>query len=232
MRRAIARLADAVGTWAVRHAAKVRAVSPYTERLAREVGRASDATFPAFMDLAPFTGPPAPLPDRPVALFIGVLETYKNIDGLAEAWRLARPDAELRIVGKGTQTGVVAELVREGLATWEPELSTAEVVSALDAASALILPSRSEGMGRVVIEAQFRGRPVLGSNVGGIVDLVTDGADGVLFEPDPQAIAAALRVLGDRGELERMAANARAAGERRLASPEEYAERMRELVES
>ena len=34
-RRALARVADAVGTWAVRHAAKVRAVSPYTERLAQ-----------------------------------------------------------------------------------------------------------------------------------------------------------------------------------------------------
>ena len=102
------------------------------------------------------------------AFFIGVLEPYKNIDGLAEAWRLARPNAELRIVGKGTRTDVVAALVREGLATWQPELSTAEVVAALDAASALILPSRCEGMGRVVIEAQLRGRPVLGSNVGGI----------------------------------------------------------------
>jgi glycosyltransferase involved in cell wall biosynthesis len=127
---------------------------------------------------------------------------------------------------------VVAELVREGLATWQPELSTAEVVAALDAASVLILPSRSEGMGRVVIEAQLRGRPVLGSNVGGIPDLVTDGVDGVLFEPDRAAIAAALRVLDDHDELTRLAANARAAGERWLVSPDEYAERMRELVES
>jgi glycosyltransferase involved in cell wall biosynthesis len=184
------------------------------------------------MDVAPFTAPPAPLPERPVALFVGVLEPYKNIDGLAEAWRIARPNAELRIVGKGTRTDVVAELVRDGLATWQPELSTGEVVAALDAASVLILPSRSEGMGRVVIEAHLRGRPVLGSNVGGIPDLVTDGVDGILFEPSPRAIAAALRVLDDRDELERLAANARAAGERWLVSPEEYAERMRELVES
>ena len=231
-RRTIARVADAVGTWAVRHSAKVRAVSPYTERLARQAGRVPAATFPAFMDLVPFTGPTAPLPDSTVALFIGVLEPYKNIDGLAEAWRLARPNAELRIVGKGTRTDVVASLVSEGLATWQPELSTPEVVAALDAASVLILPSRSEGMGRVVIEAQLRGRPVLGSNVGGIPDLVTAGVDGVLFEPHPQAIAGALHVLDDRAELARLAANARAAGERWLASPDEYAERMRELVES
>jgi glycosyltransferase involved in cell wall biosynthesis len=231
-RRAIARVADAVGTWGVRHAAKVRAVSPYTARLAQEVGRTPAATFPAFMDLAPFAGPAAALPERTVALFIGVLEAYKNIDGLAEAWRLARPNAELRIVGKGTRTDIVTGLVADGLATWQPELSTSEVAAALDAASVLLLPSRSEGMGRVVIEAQLRGRPVLASNVGGIPDLVTHGVDGVLFAPDAKAIAAALDVLADRAELERLAANARAAGERWLAAPDEYAQRMRKLVES
>jgi glycosyltransferase involved in cell wall biosynthesis len=227
-RRAIARAADAVGTWAVQRAAKVRAVSPFTERLAREVGREPAATFPAFMDLAPFAAPPVPLPEQTVALFIGVLEPYKNIDGLAAAWRDQRPTAELRIVGKGTRTDVVAGLVRDGLATWQPELSTEEVVRALDEASALILPSRSEGMGRVVIEAQLRGRPVLGSNVGGIPDLVTHGHDGVLF--DPARID--LSVLNDRAELERLASNARTAGERWRASAEEYAQRMRDLVES
>jgi glycosyltransferase involved in cell wall biosynthesis len=83
-------------------------------------------------------------------------------------------------------------------------------------------------MGRVVIEAQLRGRPVLGANVGGIPDLVTDGVDGVLFPPD----AIDLSVLNDRAELERLAANARAAGERMLATADDYAGRMRELVES
>jgi glycosyltransferase involved in cell wall biosynthesis len=231
-RRLVARAADAVGTWAVRRADKVRAVSPYTAGLARAVGREPAATFPAFMDLEPFSAPPVPLPTRPVALFIGVLEPYKNIDGLAEAWRRARPPAELRIVGKGTRTDVVGSLVRDGLAEWQPELTTAEVVRALDEASALVLPSRSEGMGRVVIEAQLRGRPVLGARVGGIPDLVTDGVDGVLFEPTPEGIASALAVLAEPQELERLAAAARAAGERHLVSPDEYAARMRDLVAS
>jgi glycosyltransferase involved in cell wall biosynthesis len=127
---------------------------------------------------------------------------------------------------------VVASLVRDGLATWQPELSTEDVARALDEASVLVLPSRSEGMGRVVIEAQLRGRPVLGSDVGGIPDLVTDGVDGKLFPPEPHAIAEALIVLDDPAELARLAANARAAGERWLVSPDEYAARMRELVDA
>jgi glycosyltransferase involved in cell wall biosynthesis len=235
-RRLLARAADAVGTWAVRRSAKVRSVSPYTTRLAREAGREPDAEFPAFMDLEPFAAPAAPLPGEPAALFVGVLELYKNIDGLAAAWRLAQPrvpGARLRIVGAGTRADVARALVHDGLATWTERLDTAGVATALDESSLLVLPSRSEGMGRVVIEAFLRGRPVIGSAVGGIRDLVVDGENGLLVEPQPEAIAEALvRVLGDRDELERLASGARSAGEAWLVSPGEYARRLRELVSS
>jgi hypothetical protein len=53
----------------------------------------------------------------------------------------------------------------------------------------------------------------------------------MLFEPTPAGIAQALSVLADADELARLAANARVAGERWLVAPEEYAARMRELVE-
>ena len=52
----------------------------------------------------------------PVALFVGVLEPYKNIDGLADAWRLVAarlPDARLHIVGKGSREEVVRALLRD-----------------------------------------------------------------------------------------------------------------------
>jgi len=81
-----------------------------------------------------------------------------------------------------------------------------------------------------VIEAQLRGRAVLGARVGGIPDLVADGVDGVLFEPTPAGIASALAVVEDRAGLERLGAAARVAGERQLVTPDEYGERMRELV--
>jgi glycosyltransferase involved in cell wall biosynthesis len=234
-RRLFARLADAIGTWAVRRSSKVRTVSPYTSGLVRAVGREPDAEFPAYMDFEPFMDTVTPLPEEPAALFVGVLELYKNVDGLAAAWRLARdrvPTATLRVVGNGSRTSDVEELVRDGLATWDRRLETADVARALDDASLLVLPSRSEGMGRVVIEAHLRGRPVVGTAVGGIRDLVTDGVDGVLVPPDPERIADALvRLLGDRAELERLAAAARRSGERGLVSAEEYARQVRALVE-
>ena len=237
LRRTLSPVADRVALAALRRADGVRTVSPYTTGLAREVGLDPVDVFPAFMDLEPFLGPTQPLPERPQALFVGVLELYKNVDGLAEAWRLAAPavpSARLRLVGSGTRPDVVERLVADlpEQTTWTNRLETAEVAVALDASTALVLPSRSEGMGRVVVEALCRGRPVVATRVGGIPDLVRDGENGLLVEPgDTAGLADALiRILSDRPLAERLAARARESAEPWLATPEEYAAKLREAV--
>jgi glycosyltransferase involved in cell wall biosynthesis len=238
-RRALAPIGDVLARTALRKADAVRTISAYTSELVRSEGVEPAAVFPAFMDLDPFLdSEPAPLPERPVALFVGVLERYKAVDVLAEAWRQAAPlvpDAELRIVGRGTLSHVAEQLVAEsqGRVAWTPSLSGDDVARALDAATVLVLPSRSEGLGRVVVEAFCRGRGVVGSRIGGIPDLVADGGTGILVPPeDPEALADALvAVLGDRGLAERFGAAARRAVEPWLATPEDYAGAIRELVE-
>ena len=64
----------------------------------------------------------------------------------------------------------------------------------------LVLPSRHEGLGRVVIEAFARGRGVVASRAGGILDLVDDGVQGLLVDPedDGRARRRARAVLSDR----------------------------------
>jgi glycosyltransferase involved in cell wall biosynthesis len=187
------------------------------------------------MDLDAFTVPPKPLPDVPVALFVGVLEPYKNIDGLAAAWRLAAPrvgSATLRLVGKGSRTDVAESLARDHGVRWDAQLTPEEVAAAMDDAWLLVLPSRSEGMGRVLVEAFCRGRGVVGTRAGSIPNLVADGVSGLLVEPgDTQALADALvRVLSDRALAERLGEGARGAAAPWLQTPEQYAQRMRELV--
>jgi glycosyltransferase involved in cell wall biosynthesis len=232
-RRVLAPLVDRVALSAIRRADAVRTISSFTTELVRNVGVEPAATFPAFMDLDPFLGPVVPLPEQPAALFVGVLERYKDVDGLAAAWRLAAPrlpGVELRIVGKGSRARVVEGLVQS---EWTAAVPNDEIPGMLDAATVLVLPSRSEGLGRIVVEALCRGRPVVATRVGGITDLVRDGENGLLVRPqDPAALADALvRVLTDRALAKRLAEAARPSVEPWIATPEDYARRTRELVE-
>lgn len=238
LRRLVGPVADRVALRGLRRADTVRTISDYTTGLVREAGLEPGDVFPAFMDLEPFLEPPRPLPERPQALFVGVLELYKNVDGLADAWRSAAPrvpGASLHLVGSGSRTSVVEQLVADvpEQTRWTKELSTEDVAAALDESTVLVLPSRSEGLGRVIVEALCRGRPVLAAAVGGIRDIVRDGENGVLVPPgDTQALAEALvRLLSDRAEAERLASAARPSVEPWLATPEEYAQRVRALVD-
>jgi glycosyltransferase involved in cell wall biosynthesis len=238
LRRALAPVGDRVAQSALRGADGVRTISGYTTGLVRELGVEPAGVFPAFMDLEPFVGPPRPLPERPAALFVGVLERYKNVDGLADAWRAVAQraqDAQLHVVGRGTLTDVVERLVAElpDRTRWTSALPAEGVAEALDESWLLVLPSRSEGLGRVVIEAFCRGRPVIGASVGGIRDLVVDGVNGLLVPPgDNGALADALvRVLSDRELAERLADGARRSAEQWLQTPEQYADHVRRLVE-
>jgi len=170
---------------AVRRADAVRTVSPFTSELVRRAGAEPAATFTTYSDLSSFTRtPPAPLPEQPSALFVGVLERYKNVGGLADAWRRAAPevDAGLRVVGDGRETATVERLVAAvpGKTTWVRRLEPDEIAHALDDATVLLLPSFSEGLPRVAMEAFARGRPVVGARAGGIPDIVEDGVNGLL----------------------------------------------------
>ena len=238
LRALLSPAADRVAEAALRRADGVRTVTGYTTALVRGLGIEPADEFPAYMDFESFLASPVVvLPDAPRALFVGVLERYKNVDGLAEAWRRAVPripEATLHIVGEGTLVGAVERLLAETPSvSWSPRLRQPAVAAALDASTCLVLPSRSEGMGRVVIEAFCRGRAVIGSRVGGIPDLVEDGVTGLLVDPwDTNGLAEALiRMLSDRALAERLGRAARQSAARWTISPEEFARRVRQLVE-
>jgi glycosyltransferase involved in cell wall biosynthesis len=158
---------------------------------------------------------------------------------LAGAWREAAPqvpDAELRLVGRGRKPDVVEELLVDlpRQTRWYPALDQAELLSELDRSTALVLPSRSEGLPRIVLESFCRGRPVVAARAGGVVDLVRDGENGVLVDvEDVSALADALvEVLLEPVWAAHLAAGAARSASDWLATPEEYAGRVRDLVAS
>lgn len=239
LRRLLAPLFDQLAARAIRSADAVRALSPFTVGLARRHGVEPAAVFTTFTDLTAFSEPPVrPLPDRPSAVFVGVLERYKNVDGVAAAWRLAAPrvpEATLVLVGDGRMPEPFERLVADlpAQTEWIRRLPTEDVVRALDDSWALLLPSRSEGTPRVILETLCRGRAVIGGRVGGIPDAVHDGANGFLVDPNDHAeIADALvRVLSDRALAERLGAQALADSAQWRYTPEDYARNVAELVE-
>ena len=148
LRRVLSPLTDALGRLGLNRAAAVRTLSPYTSGLVREAGVEPAAEFEAFVDLDAFVDRPRePVPESPSVVFVGVLERYKNVDGLAAAWRIVArrmPQARLHLIGQGTLTEIAEQLESEGC-TWDRRLDPPAVAAAIDAARALLLPSASEG---------------------------------------------------------------------------------------
>ncbi len=205
-RRPFAMASDRAAVFALRRADGYRSISEFTSELAREVtGRQPLATFPTYSDLESFlVDEVEPLPRTPTVAWIGTLQRVKDPQTFADAWRIVSdhvPDAKAIIVGDGPLRGVIDELCSEQPERIKayPRVSAREVSSVLDSSTVLVLPSRSEGLGRVAVEAFSRGRPVVGSAVGGIQDIVRDRHSGLLVSPgDVPALAGALiEVLSD-----------------------------------
>lgn len=125
------------------------------------------------------------------------LRPEKSHDVLLEAFSrtAARRRLRLRIVGDGPCRSALERQARElGLGRRVEFLGHREDVADLLALSDLfILPSRSEAFPNSVLEAMATGLPVIGSAVGGLLDLVEDGRNGLLVPPrDVGALTAAI----------------------------------------
>ena len=68
------------------------------------------------------------------------------------------------------------------------------------------MPSRQEGLGLSIMEAQAAGLPVIASNVGGIPSLIEHGKTGILIEPESPSVLARdlMELLGDEKRLREM----------------------------
>ena len=153
------------------------------------------------------------LGDYPVLLFVGRIQALKGLDVAIGALALIKSqEARLVVVGglsgdEGTQTykDLKRRIENDGLDDRvifvEPQPHQA-LPTYYRAADVCLVPSRSESFGLVALEAAACGIAVVASNVGGLIDNVTDGITGILVnERDPALFAAAVDQLLDDPEM-------------------------------
>jgi glycosyltransferase involved in cell wall biosynthesis len=168
----------------------------------------------------------------PLVLVVGRLTPQKGLDVLLVAMPsivAAAPDALVLVAGAGVSAGALeAATAAAGLSSHVRFLGSRDDVPSLLAASDLVvIPSRSEGLPLVLLEALAMERAVVATDVGGIADLVYDREHAwVVPAGQPEPLAAAVNEALGSDEAR---ATIAAAGRRRveaLASPERAARRL------
>jgi len=152
---------------------------------------------------------PDPLPAEPLVAFAGRHIPEKRVPALVHAFALAHaqaPELRLVVLGDGPERPKVLETIEQkglgAVATAPGFVSAEEVERTLAGALCMVLPSRREGYGMVVVEASARGVPsvVVADPDNAAVELVDAGENGfVAASADPQELAQAILRVRDAG---------------------------------
>jgi glycosyltransferase involved in cell wall biosynthesis len=161
-------------------------------------------------------------PEDEVALVVARMDPIKGQDLAIHAVGLLSekyPNLKLVLVGNGSFSGSAAglglsksavwrthleEIVKEGgwagRVVFAGHLGQADLDGLYERCSFTILPSVLEGFGLVVVESWLHGKPAIVTSRAGIAELVRDGSNGLLFDPDePKTLVRAMkRLLDDR----------------------------------
>ena len=178
-------------------------------------------------------------PDRPLIVQVSRFDPWKDPTGVIDAWRLARREAaDVQLVMVGSLANDDPEGMRYLDITAEHAGGDPDIhlltnldgvgdvaVNAFQRAADVVLQkSLREGFGLVVAEGMWKGKPVIGGDVGGIRLQIRDGVDGYLVDGVPLCAARIVELLADP---ERRIEMGRAGSERvrkRFLSPREVEE--------
>ena len=152
-------------------------------------------------------------------IYVGRLSAEKQIERIKPVLD-ALPKARLALVGDGPYRNQLEKIFDGSPTTFVGYLAGEELASAYASGDAFLFPSSTETLGLVLLEAMAAGCPVVGANKGGIPDIITDGINGCLYDPDgdnngtESLILATEKLLGDKSERQEMRNAARAEAER------------------
>ncbi len=152
--------------------------------------------------------------DRPLLLCVGRLGAEKNLHSLAPV--LAEmPGVRLAFVGDGPERARLERTYRDLPVTFAGFLSGEALASAFASADVFVMPSTTETLGFVALEAMASGLPVVAADAGGVRDVVQHEETGFLYDPAESkgALEPIRRLLGSRTLAETLARRGRAAAE-------------------
>lgn len=141
-------------------------------------------------------------------LFVGQLEYHKGIEFLLSLFDKLPQDTNLIIAGEGTKRPLVdVKTAADKRVVYLGYVSLEQLVNCLGVVDALIVPSLCyENSPTVIYESLNAGVPVIAANIGGVGELIQEGVNGYLFQPDSESDA--MRVIANlREEQDRFAAS-------------------------
>ena len=152
-------------------------------------------------------------------IYVGRLSAEKQIERIKPVLE-ALPSTRLALVGDGPYRQQLEKIFQGTSTTFVGYLSGNELASAYASGDAFLFPSSTETLGLVLLEAMAAGCPVVGANKGGIPDIISDGENGCLYNPDGEndgafsLIEATKKLLGNEIERTTMRQAARSEAER------------------
>ncbi|MBA7491964.1 D-inositol-3-phosphate glycosyltransferase [subsurface metagenome] len=181
-----------------------------------------------------------PLKQRPKRIgFVGRLSAEKGVRNLVMAMPLVLDrcrDLELTLIGDGPQNNELRGTVKENglsdkvkLTDW---VAHAELPAHLNEMQLLVLPSFTEGLPTIALEAMACGTPVLATPVGGVPELISDDETGFIMEDNsPECIARNIIRALDYPGLDKLIENAQALVEKEFTY-DQTVERYRQVLNS
>jgi glycosyltransferase involved in cell wall biosynthesis len=133
-------------------------------------------------------------PERPLLLYVGRLSAEKEIERLKPILE-AVPNACLALVGDGPHRKSLQQHFADLKVFMAGFLHGEDLASAYASSDVFVMPSRTETLGLVILEAMSSGLPVVAARAGGIPEMIEDGVSGYLFDEETQAVAATQDLL-------------------------------------
>ena len=152
-------------------------------------------------------------------IYVGRLSAEKQIERIKPVLEEI-PDACLALVGDGPYRSQLEKIFENTQTNFIGYLAGEELASAYASGDIFLFPSSTETLGLVLLEAMAAGCPVIGANKGGIPDIINDGVNGCLYDPEgddegkSSLIEATKKILNNSNKKEDMRIEARKEAEK------------------